>query len=242
MSKSSSLILVADTHVRPGSNAEFAFFRMLEKLGDSRYDVIFLGDIFELWIALPAYEEPSHARFLKWCRQQLARRRIGFIEGNHEFFVSSEHGNHFSWSTEGSYWRDTAGNLYVHGDQINRRDSRYLQFRRLTKNRATKALLRLLPAGHLICSRLNQMLRKTNPHHRQGVPEGQIQEFARHWFADGIERIFIGHFHTASRYQGTSTGLLYLLPAWLESGQVTRVNPNNVGAPVEFIDWQRLST
>ena len=235
-----SLIIVADTHIEPEGTQEKAFFKMLARLGDSPHDVIFLGDIFDLWIALPGYEGKSQQAFLQWCRQQTSSRMIGFLEGNHEFFVSDEHGDSFSWSTSDSSWRDSEGNLFVHGDQINRNDNRYLLFRRLTKNAVTRTLLRFLPGGPLICNRLGQMLRHTNRQHRLGLPEEQIQYFADQNFANGVETIYAGHFHSTYQYKHTSARTLYLLPAWFESGQVTRIDTNDLQKPVEFVNWKAL--
>lgn len=235
-----SLIIVADTHIEPGGIQEQAFYKMLAKLGDSPHDVIFLGDIFDLWIALPGYEGKTQRAFLQWCRRQKTSRTIGFIEGNHEFFVSAQHGENFSWSTSASSWRDAAGNLFVHGDQINRNDSRYLLFRRLTKNAVTRALLRFLPGGPQICNRLGQMLRHTNRQHRLGLPEEQIQFFADQNFADGVKTIFAGHFHSTYHYEHRSARSMYLLPAWFESGQVALVDSGNNQAPVQFITWEAL--
>ena len=235
-----SLIIVVDSHIGPGSAGEKAFFQMLEKLSASRYDIVFLGDIFELWIGLPRYEGPTHTKFLDWSREQKGSRTIGFIEGNHEFFVSAQHGNSFSWSAAGSSWQDDEGNLFAHGDQINRNDNRYLLFRRLTKNPITRTLLRYLPGGPQICNRLGQLLRHTNRQHRLGLPEEQIQFFADQNFATGVKTIYAGHFHSTYHYEHTSAHSLYLLPAWFESGQVTLVDSGNDQAPVQFINWEAL--
>ena len=236
-----SLIIVADTHVKPGSAAEQAFFDMLEKLGNSRYDIVFLGDIFDLWIGLPGYEGASQAQFLDWCRQQKRSKCIGFIEGNHEFFVSEKHGDNFSWSTSESSWRDVDGHLFVHGDQINSRDHRYLIFRRLTKNPLTKMLLKFLPGGPQVCRRINKALQNSNPNHRQGLPQTQIKRYAREMFDDSLKTIFVGHFHSEYKYEHTSTQFLYLLPAWFDSGKLTRVDVQNTQRMVEFVNWEELA-
>ena len=71
-----SLIIVADSHIEPGSAAETVFFRMLAKLSASGHDIVFLGDIFELWIGLPRYEGTSQKKFLSWCREQKESRIV----------------------------------------------------------------------------------------------------------------------------------------------------------------------
>ena len=83
-----SLVIITDAHVSAGTRAAEAFFRMLAKLSAGPHGVIFLGDIFDLWIALPRYETGLQHEFLKWCRREKARRTVGYVEGNHEFFVA----------------------------------------------------------------------------------------------------------------------------------------------------------
>jgi hypothetical protein len=79
--------MIADAHIsRTQGNVE-AFFEMLAALEDGPSDVVFLGDIFDLWVALPRYENEQHRMFLSWCQRQKGHRRIGFVEGNHEFFL-----------------------------------------------------------------------------------------------------------------------------------------------------------
>ena len=63
-------LILADAHLRPGdSSAEKDFFSFLMEVEKLPLDtaLIFLGDIFELWIAVGHYEDPLHRRFLDWC-------------------------------------------------------------------------------------------------------------------------------------------------------------------------------
>ena len=123
------------------------FFSMLRALEKSAEDIVFLGDIFDLWIALPRYERAIHHRFLSWCADQKLRRGIGFIEGNHEYFLARRKGRFFSWCTNGAFWKDGCGNIFCHGDQVNRLDRNYLWFRRAVKNDLSQTALRWLPLG-----------------------------------------------------------------------------------------------
>jgi UDP-2,3-diacylglucosamine pyrophosphatase LpxH len=236
-----SFIIVADSHVQPDGLIERSFFEMLAMLGNSRYDIVFLGDIFDLWIGLPGYETPAQKDFLAWCRGQKNLRRIGLIEGNREFFVSEMHADHFSWSTSATSWRSADGCQFVHGDRLNPDDRRYLLFRRLTKNPVTKMLLRGLPGGRSICRRLSRALRHTNRRYRQGLPEARIRQYAEGEFGDGLQAIFVGHFHSARKFELNPSRVLFLVPAWLESGRVTRVDSGTGPLKVDFPDWKTLS-
>ena len=235
-----SLVIVADSHIKPGSSAEQSFFEMLAKLGTSRHDIVFLGDIFDLWIGLPGYEGPSQKSFLAWCHQQRDQREVGFIEGNHEFFVSEIHEDHFSWSTSSAFWQNADGFQFVHGDRLNPDDYRYLMFRRLTKNPLTKILLQILPRGKSICHRLSQSLRHTNQEYRKGLPKNRIQQYADQTFDQGLKAIFVGHFHSTYKYEHTPSQVLYLVPAWFEYGQVTLVDAEDPHKPVSFVNWESL--
>ena len=57
------MILIADAHT--GKANVGAFFEMLEAIADTGETVVFLGDIFDLWIGLPRYETDQHRRFLE---------------------------------------------------------------------------------------------------------------------------------------------------------------------------------
>ena len=91
-------IVIADAHVDE-SSAE-AFFNLLGRIEASGVRVIFLGDVFELWIAIPRYEQTMHRRFLDWSRRQ--REKPILIEGNHEFFVNQRYGGLLE--TDGRTW------------------------------------------------------------------------------------------------------------------------------------------
>ena len=141
------MIIIADAHVSKANGNHATFFKMLEILERNSQDLVFLGDIFDLWVALPRYEEDIHRDFIAWCRNQKKFRTIGYMEGNREYYLSKELGDAFSWCSTDAWWRDEAGALFVHGDQINRKDRNYLGFRKLVKNNITKSILRCLPLG-----------------------------------------------------------------------------------------------
>jgi len=45
------MIIIADAHIDESRGNESAFFQMLEAIEKTDHDIVFLGDIFELWIA-----------------------------------------------------------------------------------------------------------------------------------------------------------------------------------------------
>ena len=219
------LILITDAHVSKARGNAPAFFRLLDALARYDDDLIFLGDIFDLWVALPRYENELHRRFLSWCRRQKKRRAIGFLEGNREFFVTASHTAAFSWCVSGPWHQDRYGNLFCHGDQINRLDFRYLSFRRLSKNRWSRLLLQALPLGPALAEHLKRRLKHTNPTFRRRLPIDQIERFAEARFREGARTVFAGHFHRSHTYYSPGGGQMHALPAWMTTGCVSRHDP-----------------
>ncbi len=219
------LILVADAHVSKARGNAPAFFRLLDALARFDDDLVFLGDIFDLWVALPRYENELHRGFLAWCRRQKQRRSVGFLEGNREFFLTASHADAFSWCVTGPWYQDQSGNLFCHGDQINRLDFRYLSFHRISKNRLSCLLLQGLPLGPALAEHLKRRLKHTNPAFRRRLPIDQIEGFAETRFREGARTIFAGHFHRTYTYRSPGGGQLHALPAWLTTGCVSRYHP-----------------
>ena len=218
------MIIITDAHVSAIMGNHADFFQMLTELEKNDEDLIFLGDIFDLWISLPAYEKDIHKRFLDWCRIQKKRRIIGFIEGNHEFFLAKERSDAFSWCTDAPCHEDNRRNLFCHGDMINQKDTGYLLFKKMSKNRIINALLRIFPKGPEFCEILKKYLKKTNSEFRKYLPEEDIKVFAEKGFAKGYKNIFSGHFHQEYIYKNSENQNFYILPDWFSSRKVTFYN------------------
>ena len=69
-------LMIADAHLTC-RKPEDDFFRVLDAVARLPGDigVIFLGDVFDLWIALRGYENDEHRRFLDWCRREKTKRK-----------------------------------------------------------------------------------------------------------------------------------------------------------------------
>jgi UDP-2,3-diacylglucosamine pyrophosphatase LpxH len=234
------MIIIADAHVDTKRGNDVDFFLMLNALGKSNQDLVFLGDIFDLWIALPRYEKDIHEAFLAWCKEQKKYRSIGFVEGNHEYFVVQERKEHFSWASDKPMWQDDKGNLFCHGDLINYRDTNYLLFRRITKNKITKTIARFFPFGPEICESLKAKLKKTNLEFRKHIPEKEIAEFADRIFNENIHTIFAAHFHCNYHYYNLHSNRLHVIPAWMDSKQVTLWNEES--KMINSYHWRDLDT
>jgi UDP-2,3-diacylglucosamine pyrophosphatase LpxH len=233
------IVIIADAHIDELVGNDREFFHMLKALEKNKYDMVFLGDIFDLWIALPRYEKPIHKNFLTWCRQQKERRTVGFIEGNHEYFIADERRSFFSWCSDTSRYLDNKGNLFCHGDTINPNDKNYLRFRKIAKNRMTKTIVRFLPWGPRVGELLKVHLKKTNLEFRKRLPEEELRRYAEKYFKKQVKNVFVGHFHREYGYQNSEAKGIYVLPWWFETGKLMIYDPEN--GQIHTCHWRHLA-
>jgi UDP-2,3-diacylglucosamine pyrophosphatase LpxH len=234
------MIIVTDAHVSKAQKNHTAFFEMLDFFENCHHDLIFLGDIFELWVALADYESDIHHDFIEWCHEQKKYRNIGFVEGNHEYYLATERAQAFSWiSSDAWYWNDSR-TLFVHGDQINYRDRFHLAFRKLFKNQMAKVIVNSLPFGPKYVESFKQRLKHTNTKFRLHLPLEEIKFFAEARFAEGFNTIFVGHFHQEYIYCNSDAKLLYILPDWFSSQKVTLFNQKS--KETTFLHWKQINS
>ena len=207
--------LIADAHVA-GREAEQEFFRLLETLAalPPSVGVVFLGDIFELWIALRKYETEAHHRFESWCTEQKQKREIIFTEGNHEFFLRKP-----VFTRAGRCDIRCGDTLFTHGDRINPRDIPYLFFRMGVRNFFTKSVLYLTgPAfGPKVAENIRLSLKGRKNVHKKNFPEDAIRQMMRNARRNGIRTIILGHFHDGREFELDGIRL-YALPAFQNTG------------------------
>jgi UDP-2,3-diacylglucosamine pyrophosphatase LpxH len=219
------MFIISDAHIQAQSDKLQTFFEMLAFLAQSSEDIVFLGDVFDLWVALPAYEDAIHRRFLNWCDVERRRRTIGFVEGNHEYYLAARRKAYFSWCASSPYLSNPNKILFAHGDQVNRNDHRYLFFRRLAKNRVSAIIMQHLPLGTQLAQYLRRRLKHTNQAFRKHFPREQLCAFADAQFEQGVKTIFIGHFHRFYQYAPQADHRLFVLPAWLIDSQIIHFDP-----------------
>jgi UDP-2,3-diacylglucosamine pyrophosphatase LpxH len=135
-------------------------------------------------------------------------------------------------------WRNDHDTLFCHGDKINTRDRNYLRFRKLAKNPLTRFVLKVIPYGPSAAAGLKRDLKQTNLEFRKHLPRTEIVQFAERAFSDGVKTIFVGHFHQQFRIEGKDGNMLVILPAWMDNGQVARVDP--LDGSIRIDTWDRL--
>lgn len=226
------MLIVTDAHVSAANGNQEEFAEMLSALERFEGEIVFLGDIFDLWIGLTRYEEPAQRAFVAWCAN---RGGVGFVEGNHEFYVVRRHRAAFAWSSD--WGRRSGGLLFVHGDLINRADHKYLRWRKLSKNAAMRWFVRCLPFGTRLVQRVKRKMKKTNMAFRLHLPEEALSQYCRDRSAEGVTRIFVGHFHQAFACEHGGCHLT-VLPDWFSTGMITAYD-RDTGA-LQSAPWRQL--
>jgi UDP-2,3-diacylglucosamine pyrophosphatase LpxH len=220
-----TVALIADAHLSgPGGPAS----RMVEQLralrGQGCERLLFLGDLFHVWVGDPRYETADIGLVVAELRDLRARGLwIGYVEGNRDFFLgTSPYADAFDvLATEIALEHAGKRYLAVHGDGLNERDRRYRFWRWLSKSRPSRALFRRLP-GSLARSLVHgteQRLARTNFRHKKHIPDDVIRAYARGRLQEGYDVVLLGHFHEERRYVH-DRGEAWILPAWYERPEV----------------------
>lgn len=232
------MILIADCHASPLRGNEAEFLALLEAISATPQDVVFLGDILDLWIALPTYEQDLHRRFLDWCRSESRRRRVGFVEGNHEFFVARRHADAFSFCSPAEHV-DDQGRLYVHGDTVNGADKAYRLFRMVVRSPLVRWAEEVTPGAPAIARFIKRHLNRRREAMPKVYPADQVEAYAHGWFGRGVRTLYLGHFHEARQHETADGCLCQVIPAWCGSGLVGVVSPGNPRATARH--WRDLA-
>lgn len=234
---SDNYIFVADSHVR--ENMTDDFFAMLDRIRQYRpAGVIFLGDIFELWIALKGYESDMHFRFLDWCRESKKLFEVGFITGNHEFYVLRNHADAFSWITETEHTLKDGIRL-MHGDLVNRADKWYLVLRKFLRHPVVRFLLKLTSGniGPKIANFVLVSLKKVNLQYKCSLPMPYLEKYSRDAVSENIRYIYAGHFHHYNKLSFSGGVPIEILPTWNTAGEIGLLKP---GLKSECRPWKDL--
>jgi VanZ family protein/UDP-2,3-diacylglucosamine pyrophosphatase LpxH len=189
------LILVADPHWRDTT------FPGLREAAAARpeADWLFLGDVFDVWVGIPAMETPAQAAFLAWVDERRAAGAwVGLWLGNREYFLD-RHADRFDLLGEGIGGHLAGEGLaFEHGDLINAADRAYRVWNLLSRSGPLWACFRLLPGAWArgLAETLERKLRTTNREYKLAFPEAA---FARAAAGVAPATFLTGHFHTEQR-------------------------------------------
>lgn len=229
-------LLIADAHVQSSGISLERFREMLRWIEGTEYDVVFLGDVMDLWVGVPRLQEPHHREFLEWCRREKSRRRILFLEGNHEFFVAAHQGDAFTACAEDGIALGDC--LLAHGDMAAAPRGHRI-FRWWSKSALAHVLLKWMPFAGCVVDLLKRCLERHGRKRKPFFPAAAFTAWAKALLASTPQRTaLVGHFHHAFRTPLANNALAAALPAWKNRGEVALYEPKT-GALL-FQCWRNL--
>ena len=236
------LCIVTDAHIDAGTPQADEFFEMLEAISKTPHDVLFLGDIMELWFAIWRYEKDFHRQFIAWCIKEKENRKIYFIEGNHEFYATSKYRWAFTKCDENSLLLDDV--FFAHGHKIQEPPwgiNRWTQW--LIESKLTWALSVIVPFGQAIVDWIKGMLSSKGKYSRKPfVPTERIQMWAERILKrnPNIKHLFIGHFHKSETIKLANGAECRVLPPWKDTRDVSLFNFQTNTLSTQH--WKKLLT
>jgi UDP-2,3-diacylglucosamine hydrolase len=221
---------LADPHFERGDPALATFRRWIDSfLAHDVRTLVLLGDLFQVWVGLPAVETNEQRAVLSALGQVVAAgRQVVYLRGNRDYFIEEP------LSVAGVLLRDqwdlgAPGNLirFEHGDLINSSDQNYLRWRELSRSATVSALFQLLsPARQrALALKLERSLGQTNAYYRTYRPERELHQWASRLASQGVHTAVLGHFHVdeATHLAGVD---IRFVPQFREDGAHLRVRDN----------------
>ena len=229
------LYIVADSHLDDSIAPAKEFVEMLSQL-ENPHTVVFLGDLFKIWLAPKKFWTDLHRDTMKGFEHiRDSGSNVVFIAGNREMLLPRKLNDHwkriipFTHLSHSDWFLNWGGKRYafIHGDTVNYNDSQYLCWKALTHNIIFEAFFRVIPGAlaRWIAGRIETILVKTNQEYKVHYPAKEIQEFAEDVLPE-VDQYFMGHFHLDQeiKVEGSS-GVLRIVPDWLAQRKVLKLNP-----------------
>ena len=236
--------LIADAHLGDARAAPEPFLAMLGQLPEARA-IVFLGDLFKVWLALPKYWNSDVRAVIEGFRRlREAGSEIVFVVGNREFLLPRSDaavqnlGLPFDHVVHGMCVVEWGGRRYglTHGDVVNRGDRQYLRWRRFSRGPLVSGAFRAMPGpvARGIAVWLEGALARTNREIKIRYPAAEVSAFAQA-VTPGLDGFFIGHFHRDETLpSGTGRGFLRIVPDWFSKRAVLRLDAGGETALLSF--------
>ena len=231
-------LIIADSHVGQGTDDAAEMSSLVRRAADGGVDeVIYLGDAFQYLIGMKKFWTAGLRDVMQSWRDVRRRGvRVVVIEGNRDFFLDEpELALEVDWS--GRIYEFVSGERKFrldHGDLVNRRDFQYRFWSTVSKSAIARIWARLLPQSLAVAivRRMEAHLATTNRKFRYTKPIEDLRRSAVSAWADGIDVLFWGHFHTLWEYQDGDR-LAMIVPAWLETRTSVLVHPDGAWHSVD---------
>ncbi len=230
----SLLYIVTDSHLDEKSAPATEFAEMLSQL-ENPHTVVFLGDLFVIWLAPPKFWTGMHRKVMSGFQRLKDKGcNVVFIAGNRDMLLPRKFTERWKQSLPFTHfihndWYLNWGSKrygFIHGDSINYNDRQYLRWKALSRNWAFEGLFRIMPAqlARWIAEQLEAKLVDSNKEFKIRFPEKEMKEFANSVLPK-VDQYFVGHFHLDRliEVEGCSS-VLRVIPDWLSQRTVVRVH------------------
>jgi UDP-2,3-diacylglucosamine hydrolase len=232
------LLVIADAHLGTKEGDTERMVRFVSSLNPLSNDLLFLGDLFQIWAGPVRYHTPPVTHLLSRLAQfRREEGRVYLVVGNRDLFLPELSPEDTSRTLPfdaiaPEYLDIKVGEQTVmafHGDTVNRQDSRYLRWRRLVRDPRLERLFGFLPSCWIrrLMFNLEGQLKTTNATFRRHFPESEWQAFThRIHRLQAPDMLLTGHFHPDILLMDTSTPTLSLvLPDWQRSQSYLMISP-----------------
>jgi UDP-2,3-diacylglucosamine hydrolase len=226
------LVFVGDVHLDRGDEHLDTFLSFLDGLRPTVGRVVFMGDLFNVWIGRRELEQRHHRAVVE-CLESMRRDGIviRYIEGNRDYRIGDTYvGRALDDSTAAGVEESIGGRrlFAIHGDLVNPRDRQYRTWRRLSRSRLAWMILRGVPRRRRMrfVEGLEDRLRRANLDFKQEFPEADVRAYAAGFLGRGYDAVVLGHFHVERDLEASPpspTGRILVLPEWKEDRRYLRV-------------------
>lgn len=215
----STVLIVSDIHIREKNEEKvLRLLAALEKVNPSVTEaLVFLGDIFDFCFGDSLYfQQKFQAIGTALTRLTRGGVRVVFLEGNHEFFLSSLGWEGVTWVSASEYILTTRAGTRIaltHGDLL-LAPWHYRLYMGTVRSWLSRHIASWLPQAKFdrFCLDLAAHSRRQGMYKK--VPHRRLLEKATQWIeSTGCTVGVMGHYHVPYDYQHGSTRL-FCLPAW----------------------------
>lgn len=239
--------LIADSHLGDTLSPTGGFFAMLHELPEAKM-VVFLGDLFKVWLAMPKYWD-KHTREILTGFEDLRNSgvEILFLVGNREYFLPTNPAaarrrrlpfDHIVPGACVLRWGKRRWGM-THGDVVNRRDERHLKWRYFSRGWLFEAVFRAMPGwlARNIAHRLERAMAGTNKLIKVQYPVAELEAFGEAVLGD-LDGFFLGHFHRDEAITlAGHKGKLRIVPDWHSRKTVLRLEKSGRLTPIKYGEW-----
>lgn len=229
------LVFVGDVHLDRDDEHLDSFLAFLDSLRSGVSRIVFMGDLFNLWVGRRELEQPHQRAVI----ERLAALRAGgivvrYLEGNRDFRLAPAY---TGWALDAAAEDGVEENLggrriyAIHGDLANPRDRLYRAWRHVARSRTAWWGVGLVPRTRRLrfVEALEDRLRRANRDFKRAFPEQEVRDYAASFLARGYDTVVLGHFHVEKDLEAappSPRGRIFVLPEWKERRRYLRVTPD----------------